>query len=95
MSKLETVVRSLVELFEEHAGQDEHKNQLSGAELQQLLKTELQSPEFKCHFNPEDVDAVMAELDKNHDGDVNFHEFCRFVEKLAHCYRRKCQGKDK
>ncbi|KAG9345400.1 hypothetical protein JZ751_009947 [Albula glossodonta] len=47
MSRLEQTVVSLVELFEEYAGQDEQKNKLSSAELKQLLEKELSSPEFK------------------------------------------------
>lgn len=32
-------------------------------------------------------------LDKNHDGEVNFREFCRCVCDLAKCYYHKKTGK--
>lgn len=32
-------------------------------------------------------------LDKNHDGEVNFKEFCRCVSDLAKCYYSKKTGK--
>ncbi|XP_006641787.1 S100 calcium binding protein W [Lepisosteus oculatus] len=95
MSKLEVAVRSLVELFEHYASQDEHKCQLSSAELKQLLQAELTSPEFKTKFDPADIEEVMAKLDKNHDGEVNFHEFCKFVGMLAQGYYRCQKGKAK
>ncbi|MBN3317641.1 S10A1 protein, partial [Atractosteus spatula] len=112
MSKLEAAVRSVVELFEQYASQDEHKCQLSSAELKQLLQAELTSPEvpqsvqmtpppssfclcLQTKFDPADVEEVMAKLDKNHDGEVNFHEFCKFVGMLAHGYYRCQKGKAK
>lgn len=47
MSKLEKAIVSIVEVFEEYAGKDEQKSQLSTAELRDLIKAELKSPEFK------------------------------------------------
>lgn len=35
----------------------------------------------------------MEMLDKNHDGEVNFREFCRCVSDLAKCYYHKKTGK--
>ncbi|KAI1885927.1 hypothetical protein AGOR_G00208790 [Albula goreensis] len=93
MSRLEQTVVSLVELFEEYAGQDEQKNKLSSAELKQLLEKELSSPEFKKKFNEEDVGEAMKTLDKNHDGAVNIREFCQLVGLLAKGYYRQKKGK--
>ncbi|KAJ8383793.1 hypothetical protein AAFF_G00214800 [Aldrovandia affinis] len=93
MSKLEQSVVSLVELFEEYAGQDEKKTQLSPAELKQLLENELSREDFKKKFNPEQIDEVMKKLNKNHDGQINFREFCNFVSILAKGYFKQKKGK--
>ncbi|XP_036395190.1 S100 calcium binding protein W [Megalops cyprinoides] len=97
MSKLERSVVSLVELFEQYAGQDEHKNQLSAAELKQLLEKELTCPEFKKKINAEEVQEAMEMLDKNHDGEINFREFCQFVGMLAKGYfkQKRCGKNDR
>lgn len=50
MSKLEKAIVAIVEVFEEYAGTDEKKSQLSNAELRQLIKAQLTSPEFKVRM---------------------------------------------
>lgn len=50
MSKLEKAIVAIVEVFEEYAGTDEQKSQLSNAELGQLIKAQLTSPEFKVRM---------------------------------------------
>ena len=46
MSKLEKAILSMVEVFEEYAGRDDKKRELSGAELSELLKSQLSSTDF-------------------------------------------------
>lgn len=58
MSKLEKAIVAIVEVFEEYAGTDEQKSQLSNAELGQLIKAQLTSPEFKVR---------MREIQRNKD----------------------------
>lgn len=50
MSKLEKAIVAIVEVFEEYAGTDEQKTQLSNAELGQLIKAQITSPEFKVRI---------------------------------------------
>lgn len=95
MSRLEKAICSIVEVFEEYAGQDDKKRQLSSAELQQLLQKEMSNPEFKGKIDPEDIQEAMESLDKNHDGEINFREFSRCVSMLALGYFRKKHGKGK
>ncbi|XP_062393756.1 S100 calcium binding protein W [Sardina pilchardus] len=94
-SKLETAIISLVEVYEEYAGKDEKKFQLSQAELAELFEKELASPEFQGKIDPEDIQAAMSKLDKNHDGEVNFREFGQMVGLLARGVFRKKRGKGK
>ena len=47
MSRLEKAVVSIVEVFEEYAGKDDEKHQLSSGELQELLQKEISNPEFQ------------------------------------------------
>ncbi|TRZ01326.1 hypothetical protein DNTS_020893, partial [Danionella cerebrum] len=79
MSKLEKAIVAIVEVFEEYAGADEKKSQLSNAELGELIKAQLSSPEFKDKVDPENIKEVMDKLDKNCDGEVNFREFSQCV----------------
>lgn len=51
MSKLEKAIVAIVEVFEEYAGTDEQKTQLSNAELGQLIKAQITSPEFKVRIS--------------------------------------------
>lgn len=50
MSKLEKAIVAIVEVFEEYAGTDDQKKQLSNAELGQLIKAQITSPEFKVRI---------------------------------------------
>ncbi|KAK7147468.1 hypothetical protein R3I94_010101 [Phoxinus phoxinus] len=95
MSKLEKAIVAIVEVFEEYAGTDEKKSQLSNAELGELIKAQLSSPEFKDKVDPENIKEVMEELDKNHDGEVNFREFSQCISGLAKAYYMKKHGKEK
>ncbi|KAL1259415.1 hypothetical protein QQF64_009992 [Cirrhinus molitorella] len=100
-SKLEKAIVAIVEVFEEYAGTDEQKKQLSNAELLQLIKAQITSAEFKDKVDPDKIKEVMEELDKNHDGEVNFREFSQCIAGLARAYfvkkhgKEKCKGKGK
>lgn len=48
---------------------------------------------FQSKINADDIEQAMEMLDKNHDGEVNFREFCRCVSDLAKCYYQKKTGK--
>lgn len=43
----------------------------------------------------ENIKEVMEDLDKNHDGEVNFREFSQYVACLAKGYYKKKHGTDK
>lgn len=47
MSKLEQAIVAIVEVFEEFAGKDDKKSQLSKSELSELIKSQLSSGAFK------------------------------------------------
>ncbi|KAL7886686.1 hypothetical protein AOLI_G00044070 [Acnodon oligacanthus] len=95
MSKLEKAIVSIVEVFEEYAGTDDKKRELSNKELMQLIKTQLSSPDFKDKMDQEDIAEALEKIDKNHDGQVNFREFSQCVALLARGYFRKKHGKGK
>lgn len=48
---------------------------------------------YQGNINADDIEEAMEMLDKNHDGEVNFREFCRCVSVLAKCYYHKKTGK--
>lgn len=86
MSQLESAVQSLVDVFIKYAEQEGSKNQLSQGELKRLITTELSSGALGKMVGPEEVGELMGQLDKNHDGEVNMQEFCRFIGILAKGY---------
>lgn len=102
MARLEKVITSIYEIFMEYADDEGKKKQLNKKELQELLEREIQSPELKDKISAADINEAMEMIDKNHDGEVNFREFCRCVSVLAKCYfqcknnkgGKKCKGKD-
>ncbi|KAM3873306.1 S100 calcium binding protein W [Diretmus argenteus] len=93
MSRLEQVILSIVELFDEYAGLDGRKNQISTEELKQLLEKELDNTELKEKILADDIKEAMDMLDKNRDGEINFREFSRCVAILARGYHRQRKGK--
>uniref|UniRef100_UPI0037E967FA S100 calcium binding protein W n=1 Tax=Semicossyphus pulcher TaxID=241346 RepID=UPI0037E967FA len=93
MARLDQVITNIVEVFMEYADDEGRKRQLSKEELKLVLEKEIQSPELKEKLNCADIEEAMAMLDKNHDGEVNFREFCRCVCVLAKCYFDKQKGK--
>ncbi|KAA0703219.1 Protein S100-A6 [Triplophysa tibetana] len=95
MSKLEQAIVAIVEVFEEYAGKDDKKSQLSKAELSELIQSQLSNGAFKDKVAPENIKEVMDDLDKNHDGEVNFGEFSKYVACLAKGFYKKKHGDDK
>ncbi|CAG6015379.1 unnamed protein product [Menidia menidia] len=77
----------------EYADDGGKKRQLNKDELKKMLEQEIQSPELKSNINADDIEEAMEMLDKNHDGEVNFREFCRCISVLAKCYYHKKTGK--
>ncbi|KAM4600700.1 S100 calcium binding protein W isoform 1-T2 [Polymixia lowei] len=92
-NRLEQVIVSMVEMFEQYAGQDDNKTQISMEELKQMLEKEVETPELKEKIHADDIKEAMELLDKNHDGEVNFREFSRCVAALAKGYYRQKKGK--
>ncbi|XP_061574384.1 protein S100-G-like [Cololabis saira] len=93
MARLDQVITNIVDVFMEYADDGGKKQQLNKEELKTLLEQEIQSPELKGQINAEDIEEAMEMLDKNHDGEVNFREFCRCVCVLAKCYYHKKSGR--
>ncbi|XP_030248682.1 S100 calcium binding protein W [Sparus aurata] len=94
MARLDQVITTMVDIFLEYANDGEGKKpKLNKEELKKVLEQEIQSPELKEKINADDIEEVMEMLDKNHDGEVNFKEFCRCVSDLAKCYYSKKTGK--
>ncbi|CAB1448745.1 unnamed protein product [Pleuronectes platessa] len=93
MARLDHVITNIVDIFLEYAEDEGKKRQLNKEELKKVLQQEIQSPELKGTINADDIEEAMQMLDKNHDGEVNFREFCRCVSDLAKCHYNKKTGK--
>lgn len=93
MARLERIITDIVDIFMEYADDEGKKRKLSKDELKNVLEKEIQSPELKDKISADDIEEAMEMLDKNHDGEVNFREFCRCVSVLAKCYYNHKTGK--
>ncbi|KAM4580739.1 S100 calcium binding protein W [Odontesthes bonariensis] len=93
MARLDQVITNIVDIFMEYTDDGGKKRQLNKDELKKLLEQEMQSSELKGNINANDIEEAMEMLDKNHDGEVNFREFCRCISVLAKCYYQKKTGK--
>ncbi|KAJ0000444.1 hypothetical protein NQD34_012286 [Periophthalmus magnuspinnatus] len=93
MSRLEQIITSMVDIFLEYADDEGRKKQLNKDELKAVLEKEIQSEEFKQKISAEAVEEAMKMIDKNHDGEINFREFCRCVCELAKWYFQQKTGK--
>ncbi|XP_056299779.1 S100 calcium binding protein W [Pseudoliparis swirei] len=94
MARLDQVITNIVDIFLDYAADDGGKKpKLNKEELKKVFEEEIQSPELKDKINAGDIEEAMKMLDKNHDGEVNFREFCRCVSDLAKCYYQKKTGK--
>ncbi|XP_042279590.1 protein S100-A6-like [Thunnus albacares] len=93
MARLEQVITSIVDMFVEYADDNGKNHKLNKDEFKMLLEKEIQNPEIKAEVSAADFDKVMGRLDKNHDGEVNFKEFCKGVAFMAMCYYRKKTSK--
>ncbi|XP_035527933.1 S100 calcium binding protein W [Morone saxatilis] len=93
MARLEQVITNIVDIFLDYADDEGKKHKLNKDELKKVLEQEIQSPELKDKINAGDIEEAMEMLDKNHDGEVNFREFCRCVSVLAKSYYQKKTGK--
>ncbi|XP_041649264.1 repetin-like [Cheilinus undulatus] len=93
MARLDQVITNIVDVFMEYADDEGKKGQLNKEELKKVLEQEIQSPELRGNINADEIEEAMKMLDKNHDGEVNFREFCRCVCDLAKCHYQKKKGK--
>ncbi|MEQ2182791.1 hypothetical protein GOODEAATRI_025885 [Goodea atripinnis] len=93
MARLDHVITNIVDIFMDYADDGGKKRQLNKEELKKLFEQEIQSPDLKDTISAGDIEDAMAMLDKNHDGEVNFREFCRCVCVLAKCYFQKKTGR--
>ncbi|XP_044065210.1 S100 calcium binding protein W [Siniperca chuatsi] len=93
MARLEQVITNIVDIFLEYSDDEGKKRQLNKEEFKKVLQQEIQSPELKDTINADDIEEAIEMMDKNHDGEVNFREFCRCVCVLAKCYYQKKTSK--
>ncbi|XP_035533244.1 protein S100-A1-like [Morone saxatilis] len=84
MSKLESAMETLIEVFKYHSSKDCNKFMLSKGELKNLLRGEL-NQYLEASKDPAKVNEIMCELDKNKDCAVSFEEFLVLVTKLTVC----------
>ncbi|KAF6739538.1 Protein S100-A5 [Oryzias melastigma] len=93
MARLDGAITNIVDVFMDYADDGGKKRQLNKEELKKLFEQEIECPELKDKISAEDIEEAMKMLDKNHDGEVNFREFCRCVCVLATGYYHKKIGK--
>ncbi|XP_026172795.1 protein S100-Z-like [Mastacembelus armatus] len=81
-SKLQNGVKGLIDVFYKYSGKDDDIYKLNKAELKDLLQAEL-GDLLGDPKDPSRVDKIMADLDQNRDGQVDFEEFVITVTALT------------
>ncbi|XP_045690325.1 protein S100-P [Phyllostomus hastatus] len=82
MSRLETAMALIIEVFSQYAGADGNARSLSKGEMKVLLEKEL--PGFlQSGRDKEAVDKLLKDLDANGDATVDFNEFIVFVAAIT------------
>uniref|UniRef100_A0A8C9U4H6 Protein S100 n=1 Tax=Scleropages formosus TaxID=113540 RepID=A0A8C9U4H6_SCLFO len=90
-SQLESAMESLIRVFHNYSCQEGDKYKLSNVELKSLLQNEL--GDFLGSKDPLLVEKIMNDLDKDHDGEVDFKEFVILVATLTvACNEEYCGG---
>ncbi|KAG8430626.1 hypothetical protein GDO86_020267 [Hymenochirus boettgeri] len=91
-SQLHQTMQTLVSVFHTYSSQEGDKNKLSRRELKDLLQNEL-SDYLETQKDSTSIDKIMAELDENRDGEVDFQEFAILVASLSvACYDFFCEN---
>ncbi|XP_029959039.1 protein S100-A1-like [Salarias fasciatus] len=87
MAGLDEVITNLVGVFLKYAGDDGGKKpKIKQDDVKGMLEQEILSPELKAVIDADEIEEATKVMDKNDDGEVNFHEYCRCVTKLAKTY---------
>nr|XP_020462871.1 protein S100-A1-like [Monopterus albus] len=81
-STLESAMQLMIQTFHKYSGNEGDKYTLSKAELKEMLTTELGNYLGNVQ-DKEAVEKVMADLDSNNDGEVDFTEFIILVGALT------------
>ncbi|KAM3873509.1 protein S100-A1 [Diretmus argenteus] len=81
-SQLETAMEGLIKVFHSYSSNEGDKYKLSRLELKNLLQGELSSF-MSASKDPLVVERIMADLDENRDGQVDFQEFVVLVAAMT------------
>ncbi|KAM9353611.1 protein S100-A1-like [Symphorus nematophorus] len=84
MSKLESAMDTLVDVFQYYSSKEGDKFLLNRVELKNLLRGEL-TQYLQASRDHKRVEEIMADLDTNLDGKVSFEEFVAMVTELTVC----------
>ncbi|XP_039973420.1 protein S100-A1-like [Xiphias gladius] len=82
VSKLESAMDTLIEVFQCYASKGGNKYKLDFLELRRLIQGEL-SHYLQDSWDCRRVAEIMSDLDKNRDGGVSFEEFVALVTQLT------------
>ncbi|CAN9513607.1 unnamed protein product [Ophioblennius macclurei] len=93
MARLDNVIETLMSVFQETALKGGKKRRLSKDDLKAILEKDLTSSDLREAITAEDIQEAINTMDKNNDGELTFHEFCRCVSYLAKIYYGKKTGR--
>ncbi|XP_059194518.1 protein S100-A1 [Centropristis striata] len=82
MTLLETAMEDLIKVFHSYSGREGDKHKLSKAEMRCLLKEQL-TDFLTASKDAMVVEKIMADLDDDGDGEVDFKEFVTLVAVLT------------
>ncbi|XP_066539407.1 protein S100-A13-like [Hoplias malabaricus] len=79
---MEAAINTLVSQFKAFAGREGSADTLSKNEFQDLLTSQL--PNYvKDSSDSAAIEQLMDPLDENHDGELSFQEYWKFIGQLA------------
>ncbi|XP_049438612.1 protein S100-A1-like isoform X2 [Epinephelus fuscoguttatus] len=79
---LQNVMEAMIQVFHSYSAKEGDKYKLSKVELKSLLQGEF-GDFLTCSKDPLVVEKIMADLDDNKDGQVDFQEFILLVAALT------------
>ncbi|XP_057690119.1 protein S100-A6-like [Corythoichthys intestinalis] len=87
MGDLENAIKVIVDMFEEHSGED--SDCLNEEEFKRMMSEKFTASDYKGKLNLSDLDEAFDKVDKNDNGEINFAEYVRCMCMLMKGYRRK------
>ncbi|XP_044128691.1 cornulin-like isoform X1 [Bufo gargarizans] len=93
MPGLVSSIQDIIKCFQKYSEKDCHQNKLNSEELNLLIQNEF-ADVIKKSKDPNTISSLLAILDENNDGEVDFSEFCDLLCKVLKAYYKVVYEKE-